>query len=82
MVHCGTEQRKASPGYGSKEGIDGNGAVRIKAVAVDDIVNPLPEGHQTAHPKQSSSEHLGDPGNVRIGSPSLSQSGAKQSGFL
>ncbi len=42
MIHCLCKERKSCARDGSYESVDGNGAVGIETVAVDDVVDTLP----------------------------------------
>ena len=69
VVHGRREQRKPGPGNRPDERVDGDGAVRVETVAVDDVVHALPEGHETAHTEQGARQDLRHPGDVWIGGP-------------
>lgn len=48
MIHRRRKERKDCTANGSQESIDRDGAIRIEAIAIDNVIHALPEGHEAS----------------------------------
>lgn len=78
MVHCGCKERKSCAHNGPKERVDGDRTIRVKAVAVDYVVDALLKCDETAYAEECTGEHLRNPRDVWIGSPLQTVSGFRK----
>jgi len=63
------EQRKEGACEGPDERVDGDGAVRVESVAVDQIAQTLPEGDHATETDERNGENLRYPCDVWITRP-------------
>lgn len=63
------EQRKESSGERSDEGVDGDGTVRVEAVAVNEVAQTLPEWDHATKAYECNGQYLRYPCDVRIARP-------------
>lgn len=69
MVHCMRKEGEESARERPYERVYSNGAVRVEAVAVDEVAETLPERHHASEADQCNREHLWHPVDVWVTCP-------------
>lgn len=69
MIHGVGKERKEGSSKRSDERVDGNGAIGIEPIAVNQVAHSLPERNHAAETEQGDRKDLWYPEDVRITGP-------------